>query len=217
MATKAKQKRKRGEGKRGPHKGSGGRPPKCFDRRGRSILLCEQGEWTKMRRLTAGHGPSYPDRVRYLLGVARGSRAVSSKVARRWARQKAVRSREAMAVSCERSIYLGATEWAELAKLFPSGSWADKVRQLIDAADVKGEPARLSEVAALEAEAKKMNATLAKLRKAKANAEAQIKAANAEADAIRQKTRKARIAARARAAKVKLGAVKARARKAQKK
>ena len=134
MKTKTK-KRKKSEGTRGPRKGSGGRPRKTEDRVGRSLKLCEVKEWPKLFRYSTGQ--SFTDRVRDVVKLAATStKAERSKNATRWKAILTSKRSGYLDEAEERSIYLGAAEWAQLADLFPLGSWADRIRQALELARI---------------------------------------------------------------------------------
>ena len=129
MTTKTN-KRKENEGTRGPRKGSGGRPPKSKDRKGRTIILCDSKEWPLLFRYSTGM--SYTDRVRDVLEQnAKNTRGPRAKLATKWKDIIATDRKGNLEDARGRSIYLGESEWELLAKLFPLGSWADKLRQLL--------------------------------------------------------------------------------------
>lgn len=119
------------EGSRGPRKGNGGRPKTTTSRRGRSLFLCRDREWPLLWRYS--NGTSYTDRVRDCLNMTANTRGARAKIATRWKEiLGGTVDRRDMVSPQDVSIYLGEEEWDKLAKLFPVGSWADKIRQLIE-------------------------------------------------------------------------------------
>ena len=133
MTKKKTSKRKAAEGSRGPRKGSGGRPAKSQDRHGRTIILCDLKEWPLFFR--SSMGVSYTDRVRDTIEMCeKNTRGERSKLATRWKEITATGRKGDLEDARGRSIYLGLAEWELLAKLFPVGSWADKMRQLLELA-----------------------------------------------------------------------------------